>query len=98
MGPGGIAATHAREIRSLRAPDTSRKAQIREFLATTMATSSQERYRLALQANAERMEGQKWPDSSLRKAAGIDQSNAAKVRRELPVATESRKRRKPDNS
>jgi hypothetical protein len=78
-----IGLSRARDIRNLRAPDSPRTTEIRAFLATTTARNAAEKYRLARKANDERIESQKWPDHSLRKAAGINQTDAAKVRRKL---------------
>jgi hypothetical protein len=72
----------AREIRARRGPDTPETSEIRAFLATETAQTAVEKYRLALEANSERMEGQKWRDSSLQKAAGIGRGLAARVRGE----------------
>jgi ribosomal protein S8E len=92
----GIDLHRARETRNFRAPDTPRTTEVRAFLATTKAETATERYRRALQANHERIESQKWPDHSLRKAAGIYQADAARVRRNLLRETKTRKRRIPD--
>jgi len=80
----GIAQAHASTVRDLRAPDTPRTAEIRSFLGSSAPAQGEdrgfERYRRALDANATRADVRKWPDKSMWKAAGIDPSNARRVR------------------
>ncbi|HET9643624.1 MAG TPA: hypothetical protein VFP68_09765, partial [Burkholderiaceae bacterium] len=96
----GIDPTNARAIREYRAPDTPRTSAVRQFLAADAQDneSISDRYRRALEANDTKMEGQKWPDKSMRKAAGIDPSTAAKVRKAWYRATETPEDREPDNA
>jgi hypothetical protein len=94
----GIDASNARDIRNRRAPDTPRTVEVGAFLATTNAATSRERYRRALQANDKRIEGQKWPDQSMRKATDISSSEASRVRKELLGIKRTRKRPEPDGA
>ncbi|MBW8833358.1 MAG: hypothetical protein JF606_29090, partial [Burkholderiales bacterium] len=80
----GIAPADAKKVRDLRAPDTPRTARARSFMDASApaqgADSGSERYRRGLNENDKRTDDQKWPDKSLRKAAGIAPADAKKVR------------------
>ncbi|MBW8831219.1 MAG: hypothetical protein JF606_17710 [Burkholderiales bacterium] len=80
----GIAPAGAKTVRELRAPDTPRTAQARSFMdgsAPAQGTDSAlGRYRRGLNENDTRTGGQKWPDKSLQKAAGIAPADAKTVR------------------
>ncbi|MBW8833377.1 MAG: hypothetical protein JF606_29190, partial [Burkholderiales bacterium] len=75
---------NAIRVRGRRAPDTPRTAQARSFLEVNApaqgAGSGLGRYRRLLNENETRADGEKWPDKSMRKAAGIDLPDAKKVR------------------
>ncbi|MBW8832361.1 MAG: hypothetical protein JF606_23750 [Burkholderiales bacterium] len=80
----GLAPSTAKRLRNLHAPDTPRTAQARLFMdGSTPAQGADtgfDRYRRGLDENDRRADGQKWPDKSLRKAAGIDRTNSKMVR------------------
>ena len=80
----GIDPSHAKRVRDRRAPGTPRTAQARSFMDGSApaqgADSGLDRYRRALDENDRRADGQKWPDKSLQRAAGIDPADAKTVR------------------
>ncbi|MBW8843347.1 MAG: hypothetical protein JF607_00030, partial [Burkholderiales bacterium] len=80
----GIDPTNAITVCDLRAPDTPRTAQARSFMDASApaqgADSGLGRYRRGLDENDGRADDQKWPDKSLRKAAGIAPADAKAIR------------------
>ncbi|HET9642029.1 MAG TPA: hypothetical protein VFP68_01390, partial [Burkholderiaceae bacterium] len=79
----GISRSDAAWIREQREPDSPRTRSIRMFLnvsAPPGQDSSASKYRRALERNHHREEGQKWPDKSMKKAAGIKPSHAKENR------------------
>jgi len=80
----GIATADAKTVRDRRAPDTPRTTAARLFLNGSAPAEGTDsgfgRYRRALDENDRHADGQKWPDKSMQKAAGIATAHAKKVR------------------
>jgi hypothetical protein len=87
----GINRASALQVRHERAPDTPRTAEVRAFLEGDTATHGKEtgadRFRRADAENAKRPENERWPDSSMAKAAGVGTQNLATIRKRRAPGT-----------
>ncbi|MBW8833124.1 MAG: hypothetical protein JF606_27830 [Burkholderiales bacterium] len=79
-----IKPANARTLRNFRAPDSPRTAQARSFLEASApaqgADNGFDRYRRLLAENDRRAVGEKWSNTSMQKAAGIDPTHAKRIR------------------
>jgi hypothetical protein len=91
----GISPAHAATVRYLTAPDSPCTSEIRGYLDATSPgiESASDRFRRALDANDERKQ---WPEKSMQKAAGVDPTQARRVRERWRAARETGNPPEPD--